>query len=301
MITVFEVGPRDGLQNEKRKVSLKDKLWLIEKLVGAGLRELEVGAFVRADLVPQMADTKKLYEKLHKKSRLAQAHFWSLVPNVLGFQRALDAKVQRIAVFTAASESFNLKNIKMSVSQSLKECSAIVKLAHREGMKVRGYVSTAFGCPYEGKISPLKTLGVIESLAETGVSQVSIGDTIGVATPKDVEKVVGPALKYFGEKKIALHFHDTRGMALVNAYCALELGVRVLDSSAGGLGGCPFAPGATGNLATEDLVGFLNGQGIQTGVDLKKLCQLSLGFAQKIRRPISSRTLQAYASALCSM
>jgi hydroxymethylglutaryl-CoA lyase len=208
----------------------------------------------------------------------------------------LTAGARHVAVFTAATETFTLKNIGMSINESLSEFAHIVRESKRQGIKVRGYVSTAFGCPYEGEVSPAKALRVVERLLEIGVTQVSIGDTIGVATPKNVDRMIRPALRMAGSRRIAVHFHDTRGTALANTLRALEEGVRVIDSSAGGLGGCPFAPSATGNLATEDLIYMLNGMGIRSGIDLQKLCQVSLKFSKRIKRPLTSRYLQAFAS-----
>jgi hydroxymethylglutaryl-CoA lyase len=297
-VTVFEVGPRDGLQNEARPVGLADKLGLVRGLIGAGVRELELGAFVRPDRVPQMADTDAVFQAIRRgKLRLGPGvHAWSLVPNRKGLERAIAAGARRVAVFTAATESFARRNIGMSVAESLREFGQVIREARSAGLRVRGYVSTAFGCPFEGKVAPSRALRVIERLAGLGVEQVSVGDTIGVATPRDVERVIRPALKALGRARVAGHFHDTRGTALANALRALELGVRTLDSSAGGLGGCPFAPGATGNLATEDLVYLLHGLGIRTGIDLEALCRASLGFSAKIGRPLSSRCLQAFAA-----
>ncbi|MFL5812061.1 MAG: hydroxymethylglutaryl-CoA lyase [Bdellovibrionia bacterium] len=304
-VTVFEVGPRDGLQNEPRPLSLEDRLWFISGLVQAGVKDVEIGAFVRPDRVPQMADTERVYAAVDSgKLNLAKARGWALIPNQKGLERALQCGAKNLAVFTATSEAFNQRNIGMSVSESLKQIAALVpaaRKASRKGTLIRAYVSTAFGCPFEGKVPPKKTLKVIESLAKLGVDQISIGDTIGVATPKDVDAVIQPALKIYGRsegpKRIAVHFHDTRGTALANTLRALELGVRIVDSSAGGLGGCPFAPGATGNLATEDLVFMLDGMGMKTGIDLQLLCKTSLEMAQRMKRPLSSRYLQAFAAA----
>lgn len=297
-VTIFEVGPRDGLQNERTRVSLKDKIKLIEGLESAGLRDLEVGAFVRPDRVPQMADTDLLLLRI----QLRRARIWSLVPNRKGLERALASGAQNIALFTAATDTFARKNIGMSVAESLKEFTEVIREVRKaktpagKRILVRGYVSTAFGCPFEGPVSARKALKVIEKLASLGVDQVSIGDTIGVANPAQVRELIAPALKMLGPKMTAVHFHDTRGTALANALRALELGTHIIDSSAGGLGGCPFAPGATGNLATEDLVYMLDGMGIRTGVNLEKLCRVSLALARKMRRPLSSRYLQAFAS-----
>lgn len=295
-VQIFEVGPRDGLQNESRMVSLEDKLWFISGLIDAGVRDMEIGAFVRPDRVRQMADTDDIYRKVNSgEFSLGKARAWSLVPNLKGLERAQALKATRLAVFTAASESFTQKNIGMSIDQSLREFKAMIETAPK--IKFRGYISTAFGCPFEGKIAPAKVLKVIERLARLGVEQISVGDTIGVGTPGQVDKIVKPALKMLGPKRLAVHFHDTRGTALANTLRSLEHGVRIVDSSAGGLGGCPFAPGATGNLATEDLVYMLDGLGMKSGVRLEKLASVSLEFARRMKRPISSRYLQAYAAA----
>lgn len=297
-VRVFEVGVRDGLQNESRPVSLDDKIFLAQGLVHAGIGDLELGAFVRPDRVPQMADTELVYEAVHQKTlRLGKARAWALVPNLQGLERAIQSGVERIAIFTAATESFNKRNIGMSVADSLRNYADVVREAKKRKIQVRGYVSTVFGCPYEGKVAPKQALAVVEKVMKLGVAEVSIGDTIGVATPKGVDDIVRPALRSFGAKKIAVHFHDTRGTSLANTLRALELGVTTVDASAGGLGGCPFAPGATGNLATEDLVYMLDGMGVKTGVDLKKLARTSLEFARRISRPITSRYLQAFEAA----
>ncbi len=299
-VTVFEVGPRDGLQNETRPVALADKLAFVRGLVESGVREIELGSFVRADRVPQMSDTDAIYEKIAgHEIEMGKTRSWSLVPNQKGLERAIQVGAKNIAVFTAASDTFNLKNTGMTIEHSFVEIAGLVKQAKRAGMKVRGYVSTAFGCPFEGAIPAKKALKVMERLAKLGVAQVSLGDTLGVATPKEIDDLVRPALRFFGAagaKKLAVHLHDTRGTALANALRSLEHGVTTIDSSAGGLGGCPFAPGATGNLATEDLVYMLHGMGVRTGVDLEKLCQTSLALAQKMGRPLASRYLMAFAA-----
>ncbi|MBL7715116.1 MAG: hydroxymethylglutaryl-CoA lyase [Bdellovibrionales bacterium] len=295
-VHVFEVGARDGLQNEKVEISLEQKLMLIAGLKAAGLKHLEVGAFVRADRVPQMADS----EEVFRRADLKGVHAWSLVPNRKGLERAIEVGVKNIAIFTAATESFAQRNIRMSIPQSLSEFKEVVAVARKKKILVRGYVSTAFGCPFEGKVAPKKALKVVESLWRLGVEQVSIGDTIGVATPEGIEAVFKPALKMMKKAGTAAHLHDTRGTALANALRAMDLGVRTFDSSAGGLGGCPFAPGATGNLATEDLIYLLNGMGMKTGVNLDRLCEISLKFSRQIAgglgRPLGSRYLAAYAA-----
>ncbi len=297
-VTVFEVGVRDGLQNECRPVSFENKIWLIAQLARAGVREMELGAFVRPDRVPRMADTDRIYAAIRsKKLNLRQARGWSLVPNLRGLERALAAGARHIALFTAATDRFNKANIGMTVRESLRGYAAVVRAAKGEGVHFRGYVSTAFGCPFEGKVPARQALRVIERLAALGVDQVSIGDTIGVATPNQVDELVKPALRMLGAKRVAVHFHDTRGTALANSLRSLEVGIRTIDSSAGGLGGCPYAPGATGNLATEDLVYMINGMGVQTGIDLPRLCATSLEMARRMKRPLSSRYLTAFAAA----
>jgi hydroxymethylglutaryl-CoA lyase len=294
-VSVFDVGPRDGLQNEKRAVTLAQKLALVRGLVAAGVRDLELGAFVRADRVPQMADTDKIYRAMaSRKLAMGKTRAWSLVPNRKGMERALAAGATHVAVFTAATDSFTRRNIGMTIEQSLVEFAHVAAMARDRGVRVRGYVSTAFGCPFEGKVAPAKPLRVIDRLLGLGVDQVSVGDTIGVATPNQVDDVMGPAIRAYGPDRLAVHFHDTRGTALANTLRALELGIRTVDASAGGLGGCPFAPGAAGNLATEDLVYMLDGMGIKTGIHLELLCRTSARLARAMKRPITSRYLQAY-------
>jgi hydroxymethylglutaryl-CoA lyase len=295
-VHVFEVGPRDGLQNEKIRVPLNWKIELISGLIRAGIENLEVGAFVRPDRVPQMADTDEIYEAIENKQlNLKSSIIWSLVPNQMGLARAIKAKAKNLAVFTAATETFAKKNIGMTINDSLKEFKQMIQTGKRltkNNLRVRAYVSTAFGCPFEGKVSASKALKVIEKLAELDVEQISIGDTIGVATPNQVTDVIKPALRMLPKEKIAVHFHDTRGTALANALRALDLGVRTVDSSAGGLGGCPFAPGAAGNLPTEDLIYMLDGMGMKTGVNLKKLCEASTRISKRMKRPLLSRYWQ---------
>jgi hydroxymethylglutaryl-CoA lyase len=280
-----------------------DKLAFAQQLVEAGIRDLELGAFVRPDQVPQMADSDRIFSAIiRKKSILHSARAWCLIPNQFGLGRALAVGARNFALFTAATDGFVEKNIGMSISESLREFKRVLKMARGElGSKfqVRGYVSTAFGCPFEGRVAPKKALRVIEALAELSVDQISVGDTIGVANPKAVQDVIQPALRQFGSDQIAVHFHDTRGTALANTLRALDLGVRVVDSSFGGLGGCPFAPGAAGNLPTEDLVYMLNGMNMKTGVDLDLLCRISIRLSKKLKRPITSRYVQAFINSKC--
>lgn len=293
-VRLFEVGPRDGLQNEKHLVPTQKKVRWILRLLQAGLKDIEVGAFVRSERVPQMADSAKVLAQVlpHFKKRGARA--WVLVPNNQGLENAQIAGAKNIAVFTAATESFNRANIGMSVQESLQEIKKILRPALRARMNIRGYVSTVFGCPFEGEVSLTRPQKVIESLLDFGISEISIGDTIGVADPARVEKLLRSLVRRHGAKPFAVHFHDTRGGALANTLRALDCGIQVIDASAGGLGGCPFAPGASGNLATEDLVYMLKRMGISTGVDLKKLSQASLDFFKGMHHPPSSRYLAAF-------
>ncbi len=288
---VFEVGPRDGLQNEKTPLGLEDRVWLVESLLDAGLQKIEAGAFVRADKVPQMAQSEELLQNLQTRGFRGDGYF--LVPNRKGFERAVAAGAKSIALFTAVSESFNLKNVGMTVRQSLEGISLISREAGSRGIRVRGYVSTAWGCPFAGRMDPTAVISVLDELLALPLEQVSIGDTIGVAVPGAVETLLRPILSE--KERLAVHFHDTRGTALANAAKAYELGIRTFDSSIGGLGGCPFAPGASGNLATEDLVYFFKESGVETGVDYRKLCETSLALMRRMgRQAFSSKALQAY-------
>ncbi|MBY0449399.1 MAG: hydroxymethylglutaryl-CoA lyase [Cyanobacteria bacterium] len=288
-VKIVEVGPRDGLQNEALPIDTATKIDFITKLAEAGLPEVEASSFVSPKAIPQLGDAVAVFQQLPQ--RLGTV-FSALVPNSKGLERAIQAGVKRIAVFTAASESFTKRNINMSIQDSLDTFAPVVKDAHAAGMSVRGYVSTAFVCPYEGKIAKEKVREVTENLLAMGVDEVSLGDTIGAATPKDVVETVGYVLQTVPKDKIALHFHDTYGTALANVLTGLQLGIAKFDSSAGGLGGCPYAPGASGNLATEDLVYMLNGMGIQTGVDLNKVADASLVIEKQLGKTLPSKQLQ---------
>lgn len=290
-IILTEVGPRDGLQNERGNVPTAEKIAFIDALVDAGVSRIETTSFVSPKWVPQMADAAEVYQSIKKKTGVK---YIVLVPNEKGMQSALASKVNAIAVFTAASETFNKKNINMSIEESLQAIHALVERAKEQKIWVRGYISTCFGCPYEGKIKPSAVVEVARRLLDEGVDELSIGDTIGVATPTQVEEVVGLLLKECQAEKIALHFHDTRGTALANVLTGLELGIFKFDSSAGGLGGCPYAPGASGNLATEDLLYMLHGMGIETGIDLEKLIHASRKIGAVLGRALPSRYLQAH-------
>src|SRR5882724_10008127 len=261
-VDVVEVGPRDGLQNQKVTIPTEVKIELITALADAGLHTIEAGAFVSPKWVPQMADTAAVYRNIPKDPGV---DYPVLVPNMKGLDRAIEAGVKSIAIFTAASETFNQRNINMSIDESFENYAPVVHRARAEGMRVRGYLSTAFGCPYEGDVAPEKVLEVSARLLDLGCYEVSVGDTIGVGTPVQVQGVIGILLQVIPVSKVAMHFHDTRGTALANTLAALEMGIATFDASSGGLGGCPFAPGASGNLATEDLIYLLDKMGIETG------------------------------------
>ncbi len=289
-VKVVEVGPRDGLQNEKVTVPTHAKIEYITALADAGLKVIEAGAFVSPKWVPQMADTAEVYHEIPKNP---EVEYPVLVPNMKGLERAIEAEVKSIAIFTAASDTFNKRNINMTIDESFLNYAPVAARARQEGMRVRGYVSTAFGCPYEGEVSPEKVLEVTARLLDLGCCEVSIGDTIGVGTPMQVQGVIGMLLQVIPARKLAMHFHDTRGTALANTLAALEMGMGTFDASSGGLGGCPYAPGASGNLATEDLIYMLDRMGLETGVKLDRLVAASMIVAPYLDHPLPSRYLQA--------
>ena len=269
-VRVVEVGPRDGLQNEPYVVPTGDKVAFVTALVEAGCRDIEVASFVRADRVPQMADAA---EVLAAVPEFAGVRYIVLTPNEKGLERALGAGAKAIAVFTAASETFNRKNVGRGIDESLAEFARMVPAARAADCWVRGYVSTAFVCPYEGKVSPDRVVPVVEALLALGVDEVSVGDTLGHAEPDDVAALTEALLPVLPLPHFAYHLHDTRGTALANVARALEYGVRIFDSSATGLGGCPFAPGAEGNVATESLVALLESRGFATGIDAARVAE----------------------------
>lgn len=289
-VRIMEVGPRDGLQNEPEIVSTTAKLKFIADLAAAGFQDIEVTSFVSPKAIPQLADAAEVCAGLKPG---AGPRFSVLVPNEKGLDRALASGMRAIAVFTAASESFTQKNIRMTIDESCEAFRPVAARAKAGGLWLRGYVSTAFGCPYEGEVPASKVLEVAQRLFDLGADEVSIGDTIGVAVPSDVLRVVEPLLKKFDAPRLAMHFHDTRGTALANVVAALELGIATFDSSAGGLGGCPYAPGAGGNLATEDLVYLLDRLGIQTGVSLDQVMAASRNLSATIGRELPSKVLKA--------
>ena len=285
-VRLVEVGPRDGLQNEHATVTADDKVAFIDRLSAAGCPVIEVGAFVSPRWVPQMADTAEVFSRI---TRRENTRYTALVPNLSGLDRAITARVDEIAIFAAASETFSRRNINQTIDASLDTYREVCAAARAASLPVRAYVSTAFGCPFEGAVDPARVRDVSAALIDMGAREVSVSDTIGIAHPGQVPVVVSAVAERVPLEKIALHFHDTRGTALANVLTALQLGVAAYDSSAGGLGGCPYAPGATGNLATEDLLYMLDGLGIETGMSLQKVLAASRFIEQRLGHPLASR------------
>jgi hydroxymethylglutaryl-CoA lyase len=294
-VTIVEVGPRDGLQNEATAVSTADKIAFVDKLSATGLPVVEVSAFVSPKWVPQMADAAEVFAGI---ARRPGTRYAALVPNLAGLERAHRAGVSEVGIFAAASETFSSRNINKSIAESLDTYRAVCARAAELGMRVRGYVSTAFGCPFEGPVSPDRVSEIAADLVDMGAFEVAISDTIGIAHPGQVPEVVEAVVSHVPIGRLALHFHDTRGTALANVLAGLDVGVTTFDASAGGLGGCPYAPGATGNLATEDLVFMLDGLGIQTGADLPAVLEASTFIESRIGHPLPSRYYQATTSTL---
>jgi hydroxymethylglutaryl-CoA lyase len=292
-ITVVEVGPRDGLQNEAVAVSTADKIAFVNHLSAANLPVIEVSAFVSPKWVPQMADAAEVFGGIERRPRI---RYTALVPNLAGLDRALAAGVQEIAVFAASSETFSRKNINQSIDDSFTTYRQVCDRARAAGLRVRGYLSTAFGCPYEGHVAPERVAELSARLVDMGVFEVAVSDTIGIAHPGQVSTVLESVLARVPAERLALHFHDTRGTALANVLAALPFGIRTFDASAGGLGGCPYAPGAAGNLATDDLIYMLDGLGAETGVSLEKLSEASAFIAARLDHRLPSRYAQATAA-----
>ena len=290
-VKIVEVGPRDGLQNEVKLVPAATKIALIEKLAAAGLKSVEATAFVSPRWVPQMADQSEVMRGL---IRLPGVVYSALTPNLKGFEAALGAGVQEVAVFASASETFSQKNINCSIAESFDRFTPVLDAARSKNIPVRGYVSCVLGCPYEGKISPTSVLQVARRLFQNGCYEISLGDTIGIGTPHQTIAMLRAVSDYVPLEKLAGHFHDTYGQALVNTYAALDFGIRTFDASVSGLGGCPYAPGALGNVATEDLLYMLSGMGFETGVDMQKL----LAAGQFIRQELGTETQSRVARAL---
>lgn len=289
-VSIVEVGPRDGLQNEKQLVTTADKLTLISMLGDAGLTRIEAGSFVSPKWVPQMADSGDIFKQLTRKQGV---QYSALTPNMKGLDAALEAGVEEVAVFGAASESFSQKNINCSISESLSRFEPVIEKAKALNIPVRGYVSCVMGCPYEGKIAPKAVADVSKTLLDMGCYEISLGDTIGTGTPGATKALMDEVLNDIPVSKIAVHFHDTYGQALVNLYTAMEYGVAVIDSAVSGLGGCPYAKGASGNVATEDVVYMLNGMGITSNVDMDKLLDTSRFVQSVLGRPPVSKVATA--------
>jgi hydroxymethylglutaryl-CoA lyase len=289
-VTIVEVGPRDGLQNEPQPVSTADKIAFVDRLSATGLRVIEAGAFVNPTWVPQMGDAAQVFAGIARRDGV---RYPALVPNLAGLERAAAAGVREIGIFAAASETFSRRNVNQSIDASLETYRAVCARATDLGITVRAYLSTAFGCPFEGAVDPSRVATLAAALVEMGAFEVAVSDTIGIAHPGQVAVVVHAVAARVPLTRIALHFHDTRGTALANVLAALDLGVATFDASAGGLGGCPYAPGATGNLATEDLVFMLDGLGVSTGVDLDALLAASTFIESRIGHPLPSRYYRA--------
>jgi isopropylmalate/homocitrate/citramalate synthase len=293
-VKVCEMGPRDGLQNEPGIVATADKIRYIDLLSASGLSVIETTSFVRPSAIPQLTDAEAVMAGIDRRAGVT---YLCLTPNMRGFERAKAAGVKAVAVFTAASEQFTKRNINMTIDESLATFRDVVKAARSEGWWVRGYISTAFGCPYQGAVPVADVVRVANALAEMGIDEISIGDTIGVATPNQVVELAGALQEHMPVERLAMHFHDTRGTALANVVAALQMNVATFDSSSGGLGGCPYAPGATGNLATEDLLYMLHGMGIETGVDLGLVRDASRFISGALGRDVASRAYRALEAA----
>lgn len=293
-VKIVDVGPRDGLQNEKEIVPTEAKIELIHRLAEAGLPVVEAGSFVSPKWVPQMADSAEIMDKITRKDGVS---YPVLTPNLKGFEGAMAVGATEVAIFGAASESFSQKNINCSIEDSLERFRPVVEAAKEQGVLVRGYVSCVVGCPYEGEIAPEKVADVSAKLYEMGCYEISLGDTVGVGTPGKVKDMLATVSAKVPMEKLAVHFHDTYGQALANIYAALEMGVATVDSSVAGLGGCPYAKGASGNVATEDVVYMLNGLGIDTGVDLDKLCEAGRFISNVLGRAPASKVSLAMAAA----
>ncbi len=289
-VTIVEVGPRDGLQNEKKPVSVEARIAFIEALIGAGLHTVEVGAFVSPKAIPQMVNSDQV---LRGVSHHADSEFHVLVPNEKGYDAARAAGARVIAVFASASEGFSRANINCSVAESIERFRPVVIRAKADGIKVRGYISCVLGCPFDGEVKPQAVVDVARTLWELGCYEISLGDTIGVGTPLKARRLLRAVAGSVPMANLAMHFHDTYGQALANLYAGMEEGARVINSAAGGLGGCPYAPGATGNVATEDVVYMLEGMGIATGIDMPKLVTATNDISRLIGRTPVSRVATA--------
>lgn len=285
-VKIVEVGPRDGLQNEKNIIPITTKIEFINRLSETGLSEIEVGSFVSPKWIPQLADSLEVVNAINKKPGV---HYSALVPNVIGLEHAIAAKMNEVAVFTTPSEQFSKANTHCSVAESLSRITEVLVIAKKYNLRVRGYISCVLGCPYEGDIKPEQVLEIANFLYREGCHEVSLGDTIGVGTPVKTKQLIEVISKQIPHEKLAVHMHDTYGQALVNCYAALESGISIIDSSVSGLGGCPYAKGASGNVATEDVLYMLHGMGIETGVDLQKVIKVGEFISNELGRETQSK------------
>lgn len=290
-VQVYEVGPRDGLQNESRMVATEDKIAFVDALSRTGLKRIEITSFVSPRWIPQLADGRDVATRVERPDGVRMS---ALVPNRRGLDNAMAAGMKEVAVFLSASETHNKRNVNKTIAETLRAFADVVQPALDGGLLVRAYVSTVFGCPYEGEVDPKRVLSLCNDLLATGVYEISLGDTIGVANPIQVESVLALLTGEIGTDKLAVHFHDTQGTALANCVSALAAGITTVDSSIGGLGGCPYAPGASGNLATEDLVAMLHSMGVETGIDLDALVECSRMATEFVGHELPSKYLKAH-------
>lgn len=289
-VTIVEVGPRDGLQNESRFLDTDTKIDLINQLAQTGLKYIEVTSFVSAKAIPQLADCEQVFNTINKPENV---HFSALVANERGMIKAMKCDISEIAIFTAASETFNLRNIQCSIAESIERFKPVLVMAKANNVRVRGYISCALGCPYEGEILPAQVTQVASQLIDLGVDEICLGDTIGVGTPKQTKAAIISVLKQLPATRLAMHFHDTYGQAIANIVASLECGITRFDSSVAGLGGCPYARGASGNVATEDVLYLMHGLGIETGVDIYKLVAIGELFCKALNRRNQSKVAGA--------
>jgi hydroxymethylglutaryl-CoA lyase len=288
-VTIKEVGPRDGLQNEKKSISTDEKISWINSLSETGLSYIEVSSFVHPTWIPQLVDAEEVLAKINRKPGVTYA---ALVPNIRGLERALKSNVDEVNIFMSASESHNKNNINKSIAETYHDLEEVVRVSRAAGKKVRGYISTVIACPYEGPVAPQQVRKVADRLFSMGIDELSLGDTIGVGVPNQVERLLEEILPYFDVDKLAMHFHDTRGTALANIVKSLEMGITIFDSSLGGLGGCPYAKGASGNVATDDLLFMLHQMGIETGVDLQAAIRSAQLIERALGRQLKSRQME---------
>ena len=289
-VRIVEVGPRDGLQNEKQLIDIDTKVALIDCLANAGFTHIEAGSFVNPKWVPQMADSAAVFKKINRRDNVSYA---ALTPNIKGFERAIEANANEVAIFASASESFSQKNINCSIAESLERFIPVMQAAKANNIRVRGYVSCVAGCPYEGDIPAAKVAEVAKALYNMGCYEISLGDTIGVGTPSLINTMINAVTESIPIEKIAVHFHDTYGQAIANSYAALQLGVSVIDSSIAGLGGCPYAEGASGNVATEDVLYLLKGLNIETGINLSAAIAAGNYISERLGRKNGSKVARA--------